>query len=109
MALNNDGCFHLAAILKRGKSVIRIGVNQKRENGRFLRVVDGMRFAYLHAEMDALIAARPGDTLIVYRWKKNGQLSMAKPCKHCVGHIREAGIRKVIFSHWDGKLYTKRF
>lgn len=109
MAMNNGCDFHHAAFLKRGKSLIRIGVNQHESHARFIRVEDGTVLAHLHAEMDALIAARPGDYLVVIRWSKSGEVTMSKPCKHCQRFIAEAGISKVIYSNWDGEFLVERF
>jgi deoxycytidylate deaminase len=109
MAMNNGMPFHLAACLKRGKSIIRIGVNQGKTNPRFIRSYkDGISCSTLHAEMDALIAARPGDSLIIVRWNKFGEITMSKPCQHCQRHIEESGIRDVIYSDWHGDFIKYR-
>ncbi len=109
MAMSNGCAFHLAAFLKRGKTLIRIGVNQDIQHPRFFRHSNGNHFAFLHAEMDALIASRPGDTLIVTRWQKNGIVTMSRPCKHCQEFIKKAGIGKVIYSNWNGDYVQERF
>ena len=109
MALSNDCDFHLAAFLRRGKSLIRIGINQSESHARFIRIDRGNTFAFLHAEMDALIAAKPGDTLIVVRWMKDGSISMSRPCNHCQRFIAEAGIERVIYSGWNGNFWSEKF
>lgn len=110
MAMSNGESYHLAAVLRRGKSNIRIGINNSKTNPRFSRTYkDGHTCYTLHAEMDALIAAQPGDTLIVFRWSKRGKVTMARPCRHCQRHIKEAGIKSVVYSHWNGKFYEERF
>jgi len=109
MALSNGEDFHLAAFLKRSKSLIRIGVNRNVSHARFIRVEDGEVLSFLHAEMDALIAARPGDTLVVVRWTKGGEVSMSRPCEHCQRFIAKAGITRVIYSGWNGDYFSERF
>jgi len=29
---------------------------------------------------------------------------MAKPCSHCLGLIHEVGIKKVVYTGWNGRL-----
>ena len=58
----------------------------------------------MHAEMNVLRFAQPGDELEVMRFKKcDHALSMAKPCSLCVVEIRKAGIRKVRYTNWKGE------
>lgn len=105
LALNNGQDYHLAAILVRKKTVVRIGTNSNKTHPRFLRTYkDGTERSQLHAEMDVLRFAQPGDTLFVTRWKADGSTSMAKPCEYCQKFIREVGITEVYYTNWDGKL-----
>lgn len=46
-----------------------------------------------HAEMIALDEAQPGDTILVQRWRADGSLAMAKPCRYCQVRLRRAGVR----------------
>ena len=103
-ALGNKRNFHLCAILWRGKSIIRIGINRDKTHPKALRrFLNGQEVAHLHAEMDALIASQPGDVLEVLRIKKKSQtLTMAKPCKVCQKWITRSGISKVRYTNWDG-------
>jgi deoxycytidylate deaminase len=58
----------------------------------------------MHAEMNVLRFARPGDEIDVMRFtKKNHQLTMAKPCHLCEEAMRKAGIKKVRYTNWDGE------
>lgn len=108
-ALSNECDYHLAAFLKRGQTIVRIGINQSKCHARFRRIEQGKEVSFLHAEMDALVASRPGDTIIVCRWNKSGDLTMGRPCEICQGYLKEHGIKKVIYSDWDGKFYTEKF
>lgn len=109
MAMNNGMPFHLAAILKRGKSTIRIGINQDKTNPRFVRFYkDGHSCSSLHAEMDAIIAAKPGDKLIIIRWNKGGEITMSRPCNHCMKHIINSGIDEIVYSVWNGSFQKEK-
>lgn len=103
IALNNNHDYHLAAMLYRKKKLVKIGKNSYKTHPRFLREYkNGKLGGHLHAEMDVLRYAEPGDVIVVARWKANGDVSMSKPCKYCEHFIREAGIEKVIYTDWDG-------
>lgn len=85
--------------------MIRVGYNSNQTHTR----AKDTHTSCLHAEMDALIASRPGDKLIVFRWTKDSDRpTMAKPCKHCQKQIREAGISKTFYSDWSGKTQRLR-
>lgn len=103
-ALNNGMVYHLAAILRRRGKVVRIGINSSKTHPRFRRQYpDGTWGAHMHAEMDALRFAMPGDELEVLRWKKEDYtFGMAKPCGWCMKHIVESGISKVVYTDYDG-------
>lgn len=104
-ALNNGCRYHLAAFLRRNGTVIRIGVNSMKTHPRYKRIYpDGTFGAHMHAEMSVLRFAQPGDEIDVVRYtKRNRSLTMAKPCRHCMQHIVESGIKKVRFTNWEGK------
>lgn len=103
-ALDNGQVYHLAAVLFRGKRVVRIGTNSEKTHPRFTRTyADGSCRSHLHAEMDVLRFAKPGDRIFVLRFSAEGELTMAKPCTHCQHHLCESGINEVIFSNWKGE------
>lgn len=103
-AMQNGRQFHLAAILRRRGSVIKIGENTDKTHPRFKRRFnDGTCAAHMHAEMNVLRFARPGDELEVMRFRKGGKRALAKPCRHCMKHIIEAGIKKVTYTDENGE------
>lgn len=57
-----------------------------------------------HAEMRVIEKAKATskDVLYVARFKNDKTLTMAKPCKWCIEHIKRAGIKKVYYSNWNG-------
>jgi len=103
-ALDNGCNYHLAAFLKRRGRLIRVGINSMKTHPRFARVYpDGNRAAHMHAEMDVLRFAQPGDELEVIRYQKStSTYTMAKPCWFCMKYIRQAGIKKVKYTNWQG-------
>lgn len=107
LALSNRQAYHLTAYLYRGQSLIKMGTNTEKTHPRYIRTYkSGHCGAELHAEMSVLTRAKPGDTLVVFRWTKDGCLNMSHPCEHCMTFIRQAGIKKVIYSDWDGQIKT---
>lgn len=71
----------------------------------------GYRNIHHHAESHALMNADPdylvGASLLVVRGTRH-PLKSSKPCAHCMGLLREAGIRKVYYSVKGGEFETIR-
>ena len=105
MAMANGRCYHVAAILRRKGKVIRVGINSDKTHPRFKRKYeDGTWAAHMHAEMDVLRFAQPGDELEVMRFRKSdNSFAMAKPCRHCMPHIIGSGISKVRYTDDNGR------
>jgi len=107
-AMNNAHIFHLTAWAKVGKSIV-YGVNSYRCSTRFQRLyTDGQKGYHLHAEMDLIrkIKGLNVREISVARFIKSGRPTMAKPCKYCQKFLKEAGIKKVKYTNWDGKWET---
>ena len=105
LALNNNRTYHLAAILRRKHQAIKIGENTNKTHPMFKRSYpDGATAAHMHAEMNVLRFAKPGDTIEVFRIaKETGEYTMAKPCHFCVAAMKKAGIKKVKYTDWNGE------
>ena len=105
LALNNGRSYHIAAILRRNGKVIRVGENTDKTHPRFKRQYpDGTWASHMHAEMNVLRFAQPGDEIEVMRFKKcNHERTMARPCMLCVEALRKAGIKKVRYTNWNGE------
>lgn len=103
MALNNGHEYHHAALLWRRGKLIRIGINGW-ESSKFRRHFQAVPpIVYeSHAETDALLRARRGDTLEVLRWLKNGDLAMSRPCENCQSKIRQSNLSSVRYTNMDG-------
>ena len=105
LAISNGRTYHLAAILRRDGRVIRVGENTDKTHPRFKRQYkDGTWASHMHAEMNVLRFAKEGDEIEVIRWTKVCRhRTMAKPCSLCVKHMKQAGIRKVRYTNWEGE------
>ena len=105
LAVNNGRTYHLAAILRRNGRVVKIGENTHKTHPRFKRQYpDGSWSSHMHAEMNVLRFSKPGDEIEVMRFTRcTHDLTMAKPCHLCVKAMREAGIKKVRYTDWDGQ------
>ena len=111
LALNNGRTYHLAAILRRNGNVVKIGENTSKTHPRFKRqYADGTWGSHMHAEMNVLRFAKPGDELEVLRFRKwSHERTMAKPCSLCLNEIRKVGIKKVRYTNWDGNWEEMHF
>lgn len=105
IALNNDQQYHLAAWVKSGAE-FTFGVNSERCSKRFMRRYnDGSTRYHVHAEMDLLIkmGRDVADEICVIRFKRNGDITMAKPCRHCQKYLKRYGVKRVRYTNWDGQ------
>ena len=104
LALANGQPYHIVAILRRRRQIIKIGVNTNKTHPKFKRQYDdGTWGSHMHAEMNVLRFAQPGDEIEVMRCLRGtNKLSMAKPCRWCMAEIRKAGIVKVKYTNWEG-------
>jgi len=104
IAMNNEQPFHLAAWTKVGSSYV-FGTNSDRCSTKFARKYrDGTTGYHLHAEMALLNSQKAGevDAIHVIRFKKDGSVTMAKPCIHCQKFLRQYGVKKVYYTNWKG-------
>ena len=104
LAMTNGRTYHIAAILRRNGRVVKIGENTNKTHPRFKRQYeDGTWASHMHAEMNVIRFAKPGDELEVMRFKKcDHTLSMAKPCSLCMKEISRVGIKKIRYTNWNG-------
>lgn len=102
--MNNGQAFHIGAILYRFGKIVAMGVNGICHKNSYKRYYNGsntqLRVSPLqteascaHAEMIVLEHAQEGDHLEVMRWKKDGSLAMAKPCRFCQKRINRLKIK----------------
>ena len=103
-AISNGRTYHLAAILRRKGKVVKIGENTDKTHPRFKRQYeDGTWASHMHAEMNVLRFAKPGDEIEVIRFTKHDhRWTMARPCYRCMQEMKKAGIAKVRYTNWQG-------
>ncbi len=104
IALNNAQNYHMVAVLIRDGVPVKFGTNQiKTHPIAHRKYPNGDEAANMHAEMDVLRYAKDGDSLKVMRFLKNGNLTMAKPCKFCSKLISNYNLSSVEYTNWNGK------
>ena len=108
LAVNNGRTYHLAAILRRNGRVVKIGENTDKTHPRFKRQYsDGTWASHMHAEMNVLRFAQPGDVIEVMRFTKcDHKRTMARPCSICMNEMIKSGIKEVKYTNWSGEWET---
>lgn len=101
--------YKIGAVVFKGPKIISIGSNGLRACSRIPSKYKLFENS-LHAEQDALSKIgkekAQGASILVIRLKRNGELSMALPCKMCSKMIKAFGIKKVYYSARDGEIYS---
>lgn len=90
------------AVIVKGGSIISTGVNKWRSKTPNPPVNEGYNpdLSY-HAEIDAINHANTdlnGATIYVARINKHGEERLSRPCSRCASAIKEAGIKKVVYT-----------
>ena len=90
---------HGAVIVKGGR-VLSTGTNKERNHPMQVSSEHIKTHCSVHAEMDAIKKAGDirGATIYVARVNKNGQQRNSRPCTLCYRIIKNAGIKKVIYT-----------
>lgn len=99
----------LGAAIYNGNNFIASNVNQNKTHPLMQYYNQQMpfkRIPYLHAEIATLLAARweigkdnlKNCTIYVARKLNNGNLGNARPCPACWKALKDAGIRKVVYT-----------
>lgn len=82
-----------------GGCIVSTGVNSYKTSPRLSKFYD---YPYYHAEAHAILRRGVdtcnGCTMYVVRVTRRASLAIAKPCKECQRLIKEAKIKKVIYS-----------
>lgn len=93
--------YRLGAVVLSGKRIVSKGYNKLKTNPKLFK-----EYGYYstHAECSALMRAAGGDTLVVVRIKKNGDLACSKPCEKCQRFIKDYGIKRVFYIDWDSEV-----
>jgi deoxycytidylate deaminase len=105
----SKGCLtRLGALVLSKSKIISKGFNQRKTHPKLKSLEPN--YVYLHAETCALFATEigRGDTLVVVRIKSDGSFSCSKPCEHCLSFIKEYGIKRIVFTDWNGSVKEMR-
>lgn len=101
----NDFFGHVAFILSLNlKKIIYVGKSKALPN-----YGNNYGICSIHAEINALRNLKNDNdyyNLLVFRWNRNKQLAMSKPCLNCLKIIKKNKINKVLYSIDDGIVIT---
>lgn len=92
----HDVTHTLCALVVSKNEVLSIGYNQTKTHP----ISEGTPQMHLHAEMHALLRcpSPEGADVVVARSKPSGRPGLARPCERCMGLLRRAGVRRVIYT-----------
>lgn len=95
------------AVIVRGGRVLGTGFNRDRNNPLVVSPEHIKKGCSVHAEIAAIKDAGgsvQGATIYVARVSKQGFDRDSKPCERCAEALREAGIRKIVYTRSPGVL-----
>lgn len=95
---------HGAVIVKSGR-VLAFGVNKWRNRDMVAAQTEYNPNLTYHAEVDALNRFQDvrGATVYIARVGKAGEMRFSRPCSRCLVALKEAGIKKVVYTTNDMK------
>lgn len=106
----SDGEFKVGAFLtdKKG-NIISKGVNSYTKThpmqAEYAEKTGNEYRIYLHAEISALVRARKKPYAIyIARKFKNEEFALARPCPVCSLALREAGVKKIVYTTDEGSI-----
>lgn len=84
----------IACLLIRGGKIISTGWNANHQHGE-------------HSALNRVWEnGADGAVAFVVRVRRDGTIGMAHPCDLCMQRLKEAGVRKVIYTNQEGQLET---
>ncbi len=109
-AARSDLYMHkMGAVIVQGGRFVAGGFNKKRSHPQSKSYSH-----FIHAELDALISYRNGESSIlgmdmyVMRITRGGSMATSKPCRECWILLKEAGLRSVTYIDVAGKIIMER-
>ena len=101
---------YVGSVVVQKNKVIGTGANRVKTHP-LQKKYGGAAKQYLHAEIDAIIESlhkvkdlSKSTIYVIRRRRVDGVFSMALPCPSCMMAIKEAGIKKIVFSNWNGEI-----
>lgn len=97
----------VGACLRINNSIIP-GCNKSKTHPKY---ADGKEYYTIHAEMDAILKSKIRTDLsdvniFVYRENSNG-IALSKPCKYCMKHLIEYGIKRIYYTVAEFPFYRE--
>ena len=91
------------AVVVRGGSVLAVGYNKQKNDPIIFGDAgseEAQRNSTVHAEMDALsrVTSAKGAVVYVARINRRGEPVLSRPCDNCYESLRDAGVKKIIFT-----------
>ena len=113
-SMSLHGRYQIGALIVRGGKILSRGCNQTKSDPMVVRLCayavgrkDKLKNK-LHAEMRALKGIdAEGAAASVVRITKAFELGLSKPCAMCMRMLREAGVKKIVYS-CDGYMNSER-
>lgn len=104
---------HGAIVLNRSHEAISHGWNKRKTHPKQKKAAikaGEPAKEFLHAEIDALIKVdNPyAYAIVVGRLNKRGMFTYSKPCHVCMRAIKEAGIRWLFYTGYQGELIKEK-
>lgn len=96
--------FPIGAVITKGNKIISVGVNKNKTHPCQINYHLNKN-GNIHAELDAIILCESdisNSVLYVARLLKNGDFGIAKPCSSCMKIIGNYGIKKIIYTNYNG-------
>lgn len=94
-----------AVIVKNG-NVVSVGFNRTFGGDKII-IYNGRKVRSIHAELMAIVHAETsldGAEIFVFSKMKNGKWRLSRPCESCMSAIAEAGIKRVYYTTYEGKI-----
>lgn len=91
----------ISCVIAKRNQVISIGYNKYKTNP-----ASKHPFPCTHAELSAILDNRYADlrgtTAYVYRENNKGEFRTARPCEFCYAALKEAGIKRMVYTITNG-------
>lgn len=86
-----------ACLIVRGGSLQAFGINSNRNIPGIVQEIDDLA---IHAEIAALKVCNRTDDAVAYiaRVNARGKPGMSRPCPKCMQALKEAGIKKIVYT-----------
>ena len=105
MKVAESSCYEMrhGAVIVKGGSVLSVGYNKQKNNPEIFGDAGGeeaRQNSTVHAEIDALSRVSDAKGAIVYvaRINKRGAPALSRPCNNCYESLRDAGVKRVVFT-----------